>query len=215
MKMRWCGLMAGWTMMVAAGSVRAADSGDPVLPVDLAGKARAEIIYEARDRELDDGGTFEADVFTLRAHTEVGEYAYLDFDLGGINPSGGDLEFYGGLGLRYIAYEGVAFRLSPFVQFHYAPALEVDGVKYDDLFDVDAGLLLAGKWRIDDQLSIMPYAGPVVSLVRLNGDNDASEDQSFVAVAGISLLMPGHNTFRVEAQLTGNPGFSVAAGIAF
>jgi len=198
-------------------SARAADAGDSVFPVDLERKARAELIYESRERDLDAGGTFEADVFMLRIHTDVGSYAYLDFDLGAISPSGGDAEFYGGAGLRFLAYDGEHIRLIPFAQGHYAGEVEEDNIKYDDLIDFDGGLLLAGKIEIDESLTLMPYAGPAFSILRLSGKDDleADADTPVGAVAGLALKMPGQNTFRFETHYFDHFGFSLAAGIAF
>ncbi len=201
---------------VAVGRVGAMDAGDPVFPVDTKDyKARAEFIYNNIQRDLDNGLELNADAYMLRIHTDVGEYAYLDFDLGGIDPTGGDLEFYGGVGFRMLAYKGENFRLSPFIQVHYAPSFILDDVEYDSYLDVDGGLLFAYEIKIDDQLSIVPYAGPALSGVNLSGDQDAGEDNIFGAVAGLSLHMPGQNIFRVEGQFFDQVGFSAAVGIAF
>lgn len=201
---------------VVAPTTRAADAGDPIFPLDLQRLARAEFIYEARERDLDSNARFEADVFTLRIHTDVGQYASLDFDVGGMSPSGGDLEFYGGLGLRLLAYDGESLRISPYAQAHYAPSMELKGDSYEDLIDADAGLLFAAKLKPNDQLTIMPYAGPALSILRMSGDGtDPGEDNMLGAVGGVSLLMPGMNTFRIEAQYFDRVSISVAAGIAF
>lgn len=205
--------MAGILITPAYG----ADAGDIVFPVDLERKARAELVYESRERDLDAVGSFEADVFMLRIHSDVGSFASLDFDLGAISPTGGDAEFYGGAGLRFLAYDSEKFRLIPFAQGHYSAGVEEDGVKYDDLIDFDGGLLLAGKLELDTSLLLMPYAGPAFSLMRLSGDGgaDADADTPVGAVAGLGLVMPGQNTFRFEAQYFDNFSFSIAAGIAF
>ncbi|HMO51118.1 MAG TPA: hypothetical protein PKA21_08340 [Kiritimatiellia bacterium] len=196
-------------------AAQAADAGDPVFPVDMERKARAELMYENRRRDLDNGETFKADAYTLRIHTDVGQYAYLDFDVGGISPQGGDLEFYGGIGLRYLAYDAETFRISPFAQVHYAPGLKTRTARDFDLVEFDAGILVAGKWRLDDQLTLIPYIGPMVSILRFSSDLDAREDNPVGGVAGLSLLMPGQNTFRFEMQVFDGVSFSVAAGIAF
>jgi len=195
--------------------VRAADAGDPVFPIDLNNKARAELLYENRQRELDNGLKLKADVFLLRMHTDVGQHAYLDFDVGMIGPQGGDYEFYGGIGLRFLAYDSAEWRISPYAQIHYAPSLEVKSVEYDDLIDADAGLLVAYKWKPNDQLTVMPYAGPALSIIRLSGDVDADEDQLFGFVTGVSLQMPGLNSFRIEAQFFDQVSISASAGISF
>ena len=211
-----CAAGLGLVMIGRTASVFAADAGDPIFPSDIVNyKARAEFIYENRQRDLDNGLELQADVFMLRIHTDVGQSANLDFDLGAIDPTGGDLEFYGGIGLRMLAYDGESFRLSPYLQAHYAPSFILDEVEYDDAIDGDAGLLFAYKIKLDKDLMIMPYAGPALSIIQLSGDADAGEDNVFGGVVGVSLLMPGQNSFRVEAQIFDQVSFSVAAGLAY
>jgi len=213
----------------------AADVGDPVFPLDMKGKARAEIIYDrlSRDSDVDIGANptakdkFEADVFMLRIHTDVEKNAYLDFDVGAIDPSGGgDMGFYGGIGLRMLMIDEHAWRLSAEAQGHYAPSLsgEVRGVESDyDLWNADAALLLSGKFDVLGQVRLAPYAGPVLSLQRLSGDSttgsneDVSAEESDVlgVAAGVSLLLPGNNTIRLEGRYFGDFEASVGAGIAF
>ena len=202
--------------LAVAGGVQAADIGDPVFPVDLGDKARAELVYENLNRDLDNGAELEADVYMLRIHTDVGQYAYLDFDLGGFDPSGGDLAFYGGVGLRYMAYDSEKARISPFAQIHFAPGVETDADEEFDFIDGDLGLTLAYKLKVDDQLTVTPYIGPVLSIIRVDSDvGDLEEDNIFGGVAGISLNMPGQNTFRVEARVVDGTSISAAAGIVF
>jgi hypothetical protein len=206
------GLLA---LTLMGGVARAGDAGDPVFPLDLGYQARAEIVYQLRDRELDNGDAFEADLYTLRLHSDVGEFATLDFDLGGVHADDGDLEFRGGVGLRHLAYDGERMRIAARAQIHYTPGLQLGTVDYDDLIEVEAGISLAAKIRLDDQLTVMPYAGPAVSILRFSGDEDRDEDQTVGAVAGLSFLLPGNNTFRFEAQIFDAVGFAFAAGIAF
>lgn len=210
-------------LVLAALPVMAADVGDPIFPADLGDKARAELIYQNFQRDLDSGAEFQADAYLVRLHTDVGQYAYLDFDLGAIEPDGSDLGFYGGVGLRYLAYDSDQWRISPWFQVHYAPSLDDEGAEYS-MLDGDAGILLAAKLHIDKDLTVMPYAGPALSIIRINGDDplfgettetDMEEDQVIGAVAGISLQMPGQNSFRVEAQFFDQVSISAAAGIAF
>ncbi|HMP88995.1 MAG TPA: hypothetical protein PJ991_02275 [Kiritimatiellia bacterium] len=203
------------TAAMTTGTLKAADAGDPVFPIDLNNKARAELLYENRQRDLDNDLRLKADVFALRIHTDVGQYANLDFDIGMISPAGGSDEFYGGIGLRFLAYDSEYWRLSPYAQVHYAPRFRMGGVSYDDLIDADAGLLLACKLKLDQQLTLMPYAGPVLSIVRIGGNDDPREDRVLGGVAGVSLLMPGNNTIRIEAQYFDRVSVSAAAGIAF
>lgn len=197
-------------------SVQGADAGDLIFPSDVDNhRARAELVYENRQRDLDVGGTLKLDAYYVRMHTDLGQNAYLDFDVGGIEPDGGDLEFYGGVGLRFLAYDSDTWRIGPFAQVHYTPSFKLESVDYDDALDADAGLLVTYKVALNDQLTLMPYAGPALSIIRLSGDVDADEDQTFGGVAGISLQMPGQNTFRVEAQYYDDVSISVAAGMVF
>jgi len=210
-------MVSVFAMMVTGGiSAYAADAGDLIFPADIENyKARAEFVYEHRERELDVGTDLSLDAYYLRIHTDLGKTAYLDFDLGGIEPDGGDLEFYGGIGLRFMAYDSELWRVGPFAQVHYAPSFTVEEVEYDDAIDADGGLLVTRKIKLNDQLTLLPYAGPILSIIRLNGDVDADEDQTFGAVTGLSLQMPGQNTFRVEAQFYDDVSISVAAGMIF
>lgn len=197
-------------------AVYGADAGDMIFPSDIENyKARAELVYENRQRDLDNGVNMKLDAYYVRIHTDLGKAAYLDFDLGGIEPDGGDLEFYGGIGLRFLAYDSDTWRFGPFAQVHYTPSFTLKSTEYDDALDADAGLLVTYKLKINDQLTLMPYAGPALSIIRLNGDVDAEEDQVFGGVAGISLMMPGQNSFRIEAQYYDDVSISVAAGMVF
>jgi hypothetical protein len=204
-----CGLMG-----LSLAQALAADAGDPVFPTDLDGKARAEILYQNWNRDLDTGGKLDADVYLIRMHTDVGQFAYLDFDVGGIEVSDSDLAFYGGLGLRYLGYDSEKWRVSPYVQGHYTWA-SGDDANYDDMFDADGGVLLAYKLTLDPQLTLMPYLGPALSIIRLNGDVDADEKNVFGGVAGLSMQMRGHNSIRIETQYFDQASVSAAAGIAF
>lgn len=205
-----------WAVSMAmATTVRASDAGDPVFPLDLGYQARVEVMYQFRNRGLDRGRDFEADLYTLRLHSDVGEFATLDFDLGGIQAEGGDLEFRGGAGLRHLAYDSERARIAAIAQVHYTPGLQLGAVDYDDLIEFGAGLTFALKMPVDDQLTVLPYAGPAFSILRLSGDVDRDENQSIGAVAGVSLMMPGNHTFRLETQVFDEVGFTFAAGIAF
>lgn len=218
----WCVCAA----FVLSGVVAAlaADVGDPVYPIDMNGKIRAEVVYEnvQRDVEITSGpaegdGKVEADAYYLRIHTDVGKYAYLDFDLGGVDPKGGDLGFYGGVGLRATVYDGDVLRLGAFAQLHYAPGIETEDDAEYDWLDGDAGILAAAKLKLDKELTVLPYAGPVFSIVRLDGDDDfeAEEDNPVGAAIGLALGLPGQNGLRFEARIFDEVSFSVAASIAF
>lgn len=207
--------LAGLAM---AAPVWAEDVGDPVFPVDLKDKSRFELIYGNEKRDMDFDGViaeFEADTYVLRMHTDVGQYAYLDFDVGYMDPSDGSGAFYGGVGLRYLVYDAEKYRMAANLQGHYAPSLDFDGADAD-YWSVDGGVTLAGKIKIDDQLTILPYVGPIVSTVNLDGDDvDASEDNILGAVAGLSLELREMNTIRVEVRYVDSASISAAAGIAF
>lgn len=206
----------GLCSLFVAGSISVfADAGDPIFPQDLDDKTRAEIIYQGWKRDLDTGGEIDADIYLLRLHTDVGQYAYLDFDLGGLDLSEGELSFYGGLGLRYLAYDGDTWRVSPYAQGHYSPDPSTKDTEYDSLIDAEAGVLFAFKLQMTDDLMLMPYVGPALSIVRLSGDEDAEEDNLLGGVAGASLEMPGHNSIRLELQIFDQLSVSAAAGIAF
>ncbi len=206
----------GWFGLIAAGALSAlADAGDPVFPVDLDDKTRAEIIYNKWNRDLDTGGEIDGDIYMLRLHSDVGQFANLDFDLGGLDLSDGDLSFYGGIGLRYLAYDGDTWRVSPYAQGHYSPNPTVRGADYDDLIEADGGVNFAFKIQLDQDLTLMPYLGPALSIIRLSGDEDVEEDNVLGAVAGASLQMPGHNSIRLELQFYDQVSISAAAGIAF
>lgn len=192
----------------------AVDVGDPVFPKDLDDKARAEIVYQNIRRDLDTGDELKADVYLLRLHTDVGQTASLDFDVGGLDPSGGDMGFYGGVGLRVLAHDGETLRVSPWIQLHFASNLDTKWGSVDYL-DGDAGILFAAKLALAPDLTLMPYAGPVASIIRVDGENDADEDQTFGGVVGASLQMAGGHSFRVEGQIFDQASISAAVGIAF
>ncbi|MFH0909187.1 MAG: hypothetical protein V1929_10525 [bacterium] len=213
--------LMGWvcaTGIIVAGAAWAEDVGDPVFPVDLKDKSRFELIYGNEQRDMDVDGVkaeFEADTYMLRMHTDVGQYAYLDFDVGYMDPSDGSGAFYGGVGLRSLVYDAEKYRMAGHVQGHYAPGIEFNGADAD-YWSVDGGVTLAGKIKIDEQLTILPYAGPILSTVNLDGDDaDASEDHIMGVVAGVSLELREMNTIRIEARYIDSASYSAAAGVAF
>lgn len=219
-------------------SGQAADSGDLIYPRDVGVKARAELGYEnlRRDVEItsepgDPVETFDADVFFLRMQTDVGPEARMDFDVG-LMDSGRSLRWFGGVGLRFLAYRHQDFRVGTFAQVRYAPGLkgridlpgqgrtEVD----HDLIEADAGILFGYLFKLGDQLTITPYAGPVLSIVRLDGDYRAEggkmnfrarEDNLFGGAAGLALHLPGMNSIRFEGRYFDEWSVSVAAAITF
>lgn len=227
-------LVAGAVVAASGLRILAGDAGDAIFPLDLDNKARAELIYESYNRESDlDIGTnptkeqkIDGDIYMLRMHTDVQKNASLDFDVGAIDPKGGDFGFIGGLGLRMLMMDAPSWRLSAMAQGHYAPSLsgEIGGVESDfDLWTADAALLLSLKLPIDQQLTVMPYAGPMLSIQRVDGESttgsdediSAEESEIFGGVVGVTLKMPGANTIRVEGRYFGEFDVSVGAGIAF
>lgn len=209
-------------------TVRAADAGATVLPLDHFNKAHAEIVYDYTQRDLEDApwSTLEADALYLRLHTAVGQKATLDFDLGGLDAQDADTAFYGGAGLRLLLHDAATWRAGAFLQVHYAPGIEadLDGATLDyDLWEVDGGLILSGRIKVAEDLVLMPYAGPVLSSLNLDGegkdggapDFDADSDQPFGGVLGLAFALPEGNTFRMEARWFDEVSFSAAAGIAF
>lgn len=202
---------------------RAADIGATTLPKDHFNKAHAEVIYESVDRDLDNNSSLEADALYLRLHTAVGQTATLDFDIGGLDAQDADATIYGGLGLRYLVYDAPAWRIGAHLQVHYAPDIETD-LEKSDLLEVDGGVSLLGRIRLAEDLLLIPYIGPVFSIVRIDGDAevngdkesfDAEEDSPIGLAAGLALQLPEGNTLRIEARAFDGISFSAAAGIAF
>lgn len=209
--------------LASAPSVRAADVGASALPKDHFNKAHAELIYESVDRDLDNNTTLEADALYLRLHTAVGQAATLDFDIGGLDVQDADAALYGGAGLRYLVYDAPAWRVGAHVQVHYAPDIESE-LEESDLLEVDGGISLLGRLQLAEDLMLMPYVGPVFSIVRLDGDAevgdgtesfDADEDSTVGVAAGVALQLPEGNTLRAEARAFDGVSFSIAAGIVF
>lgn len=211
-------------LLALAVPVFAADSGDLVFPADMRGKERVSFIYENVKRGLDlDSGLalgdadFEADVLLLRFHTMAGEYVYFDVDLGAIDPSGG-YSFYGGAGLRYQVYDSEEWRVGAFGQVHYAPDTSAKKGAAEltyDLLEAEAGVLAGRKWLMNEQLTVVPYIGPVVSILRLDGDVDANEDSPVGVALGAALQMREFNSFRLELRYFDDLSVSVSGTIAF
>lgn len=216
------------------------DAGDLVYPGDYPHKARAELYYENIQRDIritSESPTltqdWDADVYALRLQTEVGPGTRMDFDIGAIGANGGSEQLMGGIGLRYLAFDEGPWRGGAFGQVRYAPDLKgrVDlrgrpdtEVKYD-LVEADAGVLVSYRLRVADQFTMAPYAGPVLSIVRLSGDTvkqegaktrfKAEEDQVLGAVLGVGLEFQDGNSLRFETRYLGDFSVSVAAAIVF
>ena len=215
-------LIASLAALALPARIQAADAGATTLPADHFNKAHAELVYESLDRDLD-AGTLEADVLYLRLHTAAGPAATLDFDLGGLDARDADPAIYAGVGLRYLVHETRAWRLGAHLQVHYAPDIETE-LEEADLLEVDGGIILAGRIRLADDLIVMPYLGPVFSIIRLDGEAavgdgrasfDREEDSPLGAAAGLALQLPEGNTLRIEARAFDGVSFSAAAGLAF
>ena len=197
------------------------DAGDAIFPIDQHDKARASLLYQNLQRDLEitsdalkgESVELDADVYALRLNSDLGEYGQLDFDLGGID-AGGDLAFYGGIGLRYLAYDAASWRASAYGQIHYAPDIGEDDVDAD-LLTADTGILLTYKGLSGEQLSVLPYAGPALSIIDLSGDVDAEQETNFGGVAGLALQFPGGNGLRFEGQFFDETSFSVAASFLY
>lgn len=213
-------------------TVHAANVGDQILPLDLKGKSRYAVVYDnvSRDVDVTSGparlSKIEYDALYLRVHTDIGEAASLDLDVGGLNPSGGDITYYVGGGFRLLAYDSTASRLSLMAQIHYAPVdTEADGadVSYD-MVEIEGGAFLSRKISVDQQLTIMPYAGPVVSVVKLDGDTkqsgantdfDAEEDTLIGLAAGLTAHLRDQHSMQFEVRYFDGLSFSVGVAIAF
>lgn len=198
----------------------AADAGSVAVPKDHFNKAHAELIYENIQRDLDNKTSLDADALYLRIHTAVGQSATLDFDLGGLNAQDADPVFYGGVDLRYLVHDAETWRLGAHLQAHIAPNIEPDSADAKksslDLVEVDGGITLNGRFKLADDLILIPYAGPAFSLINLDGKpGDANEDNPAGAIAGVGLQLAEGNTLRIEARFFDKVSLSVSAGIAF
>lgn len=220
------------TILAVAGTVKAANIGDQILPLDLKGKARYAVVYDNVSRNVDvtsgpaSISKIDYDALYLRIHTDVGEVASLDLDLGGLNPSGGDLTYYVGGGLRLLAYDSEAARLTMMAQIHYAPIeVERDSQNFDyDMVEVEGGAFLSRKFNVDKQLNFIPYIGPIVSVVKLDGDTnpgggsrefDAEEDTLIGVAAGITAHLRDQHSMQLEMRYFDEFSFSVGVAIAF
>ncbi len=226
--------MAG--MIFAGMSVRANDAGDLVFQADYPHKVRAELLYENVQRDLQVTsptrvkGDLDADVFSVRLHTDLGHLARLDFDLGAMSAGSGSHKPVGGVGLRFLAFDHDAWRGGAFGQVRYARDLTDrldlrDGrerVKYD-LVEADAGFLVNYRLRVADQFRIVPYAGPVASIIRLSGDVRgpdggsfrADEDRVLGVAVGLGFEFQGMNGIRFETRYFDDFSVSVAASFVF
>jgi len=198
--------------------------------------ARTELVYERAQRDVrvtsespERTVGWDVDAYVLRLQTEVGPWTRLDFDVGAI--SAGNDRLFGGIGLRYRAFELENWRGGAHTVFRYAADLKdrvrlADGAadaKYD-LIEFDAGFTVGYRVRVADQFDVMPYLGPALSILRLSGDVEnedgkrryrAKEDQLFGVAVGVSLDFYETNGLRFEARYFDDLSFVVAAAIVF
>ncbi len=221
-------------------AARAGDSGDLVFPADHAQRARTELVYEHTHRNISidsetpgRNSSAKADAVLLRIQTRLIPDARLDFDVGALGPSGGSYDFVGGVGLRYQAFDHGPWRVGAFGQVRYAPNVssritlnDVGNVRVDhDWLEADVGLLTAYRYRIADHTALVPYAGPVFSILRMSGDIDGStrdgarfqaEERWMLGIAaGLGLEFHGVNGIRLEMRVLDHFNFSVGAAMTF
>ncbi len=233
----WVAVLAGMSLPFAA---RAHDAGDLVFPVDYNGLARLEVRYENLQRglritsespQLD--ADLNADVFALAFHTTIIPNARLDFEVGGLDANTGAFAPLLGAGIRFVAFDHGPWRVGTFGQLMYVvnaesqqPLADVGTVDVEhNWIEASAGALASYRFRLADHFALVPYAGPVISLMRLDGeitesdrdgqDFKAKEDQFFGAAAGLALETLGINGIRLEVQLFDDISVSVAAAYAF
>lgn len=230
MKRSFCPVLLAATFLfvIPVAQVLAADAGDPIFPLDVKDRARSGVVFESIKRGVDltsgtdFSGPVKADALYFRFNTDVGQMATLDLDLGALNPKGGDYSYFVGAGARFLAYDTEAMRVSLLAQIHYSPIdAKKDGVDLEyDYIEAEGGVLFSLKLPVENQMTFMPYAGPMLSLVRLDGeadevDFDAEEKNLFGAVAGLALKLKENHSLRGEIRYFDNVSFSVAAAIAF
>jgi hypothetical protein len=217
-------------LAVFAIEVLGGDAGDLVYPIDLEDRDRVEVIYERVRREVDvepsriDADP-DADVLFLRLHTDVGEFANLAIDAGVLNSDRTEYTPYLGGGLRYLVYDQIAWRIGAFAQVHYARDVAASSDVEYRYTEAETGVLFGRKYIVLGQIGFVPYAGPIFSLVRIDGDErgddrqwrdfDGDERNAVGGVVGASFQMQGMNGFRVEARIFEEISYSVGVAAAF
>jgi hypothetical protein len=219
-------------VMLASTAALAANVGDQILPLDLKGKSRYAVVYDNADRNVDITSgpaalsKVDYDALYLRIHTDVGEIASLDLDAGGLNPSGGDVTYYVGAGFRLLVFDADAARLTAMAQVHYAP-IDADKDREDasyDFVEIETGAFVSRKIKVEKQLTLMPYIGPVVSVVKLDGDAkvagvsqdfDAEEDTLIGVAAGLTAHLRDQHSMQVEVRYFDELSFSIGVAVAF
>ena len=222
--------------LIGSMAAQAADSGGLIFAGDHPRMARTEFVYERAQRDIrvtsespDRVVGWDVDAYVLRLQTEVGPWTRLDFDVGALSADNDRL--FGGVGLRYRAFEIENWRGGAHTVFRYADDVRdrvrlADGTgeaKYD-LVEVDAGFTVGYRLNVADQFDVMPYLGPALSILRLSGDVEvgggkrrfrAKEDQIIGVAAGVSLDFYETNGLRFEVRYFDDISFVVAAAIVF
>ena len=230
-------VLAGcWATIVA----RASDAGDLVFPADYADRIRWEVGYESLHRDIQITSEspevqtgLDADVFVLRLQTGIVPNARLDFELGVMDPNTGNYSGLGGVGLRYLAFDHGPWRAGMFGQIRYVADVDIpqalpgaDTAEANcDWVEANVGALASYRFRLADQFALIPYAGPLFSLLRLTGDVQdaggedsdfrAKENRFFGAAIGLGLEALGVNGIRAEMQIFDDVSFSVAAAFVY
>ena len=233
-----------WPLLLAACfaplPTRAHDAGDLVFPMDYNGLARLEVRYENLQRGLrltsespQRDSDLNADVFALALHSSIIPNARLDFEVGALDAGSGSYTPLLGAGVRFVAFDHGPWRIGTFGQLMFLSNVEQEqdlatagnvDVEHNWI-EASAGALASYRFRLADHFALVPYAGPVISLLRLDGeikesdrdgqDFTAKEDQFFGATAGLALETLGMNGIRFEIQLFDDISASVAAAYAF
>ena len=217
----------------------AGDSGDWITPADHSQRSRAEIIYEHANRKItidsispSQHSRFEADSFLARLQYALTPDARMDGLVGFFRPSDGDLTPFLGIGLRYNAIDVNPWRLSAYGQLRQSLETRADVSLHDSprpvpvrysFTEFELGLLASRRHRIADHAAIIPYAGPMFSILRLSGKRrddrpgsdrfSADERMMLGAVAGVGLEFYGQHSMRVEFRILDS--FNFSAGMAW
>lgn len=216
------------------------DAGDLVFPSDYTDRMRWELRYENVQRDIEITSesprmesSLNADLFAVRAQLGIVPNARLDFDLGGLSTSAGSYHPLFGVGLRYMVFDHGPWRVGTFAQALYLPTVEdcqfIYGIGDVNMkhswIEANAGALASYRFRLADQFALVPYAGPLFSLLRLSGelkdsvragdDYEAKETQFIGAVLGLGLESQGVNGIRFEVRLLDDVSLSVSAAYVF
>ena len=221
-------------------SARASDAGDLVFPADYTDRIRWEAGYESLHRDIQITSEspevqtgLDADLFALRLQTGLVPNTRLDFEVGVMDPDSGNYSVLGGLGLRYMAFDHGPWRVGMFGQLRYVANVEFPQALPDvgtvdancDWVEANVGALTSYRFRLADQFALVPYAGPLFSILRLTGDVQdtgredsdfrAKENRFFGAVIGLGLEALGVNGIRAEMQIFDEVSFFVAAAFVY